>query len=263
MMAKIISLISCKGGISKTTSTVNIGTVMAMHGKRVLMLDNDPQYGLTKYLQLQYDSTVTYPQLIKGVIERIPRAELQELIKSSIRTVNGFDIIPSDLTMCGLEMLISMATRREYILSDILSYIKDQYDFILLDCLPSLGIFAVNALTASDSVLIPVETHIAAFEGFDQILETMSMIREYLNPGLKIEGVIIAKHQENTGLGKEIRKMIQDEYGQNMKVFDTPIPLTIKVANAWARGTSVVELYPKHPASIAYQKIAQEVEVNA
>jgi chromosome partitioning protein len=261
-MGKIISLSSCKGGISKTTSTINIGVALAMLGHKVLVLDNDPQSSLTTYLGLKEKVNISLPNLMKAAMEGVSEDELSRIVSESILSTKHLDVIPSHIKMSGLEMGISMATNREYILSDILSCIKDKYDFILIDNLPALGIFTINALTASDSVIIPVETHFGALEGFDQILATIKMIKKRLNPALQIEGVLLAKHQERTRFCRSVRDIILEEYGEKLKIFQPPIPYSIKVAETSSLGVSIFEHDPKNPAAEAYMSIAKEVSEN-
>jgi chromosome partitioning protein len=162
--------------------------------------------------------------------------------------------------MSGLEMGIAMAPSREHILSRILTCIRSEFDFILVDCLPSLGIFAVNALTASDSVLIPAITHFGAFEGFNQILGTVRMVRRHLNPNLAIEGVIMTKHQERTNFCRSIRELLREECGEeSIRLFEPPVPYSIKVAESSALGVSIFEHDPQNLAASAYETIASEV----
>jgi len=219
-MSKTISISSCKGGISKSTSTINIGAALAMLGHKVLLVDNDPQSSLTAYLNLKEQVEISLPQLMKAATENIKEDQLHQMVRESVVHAEALDVIPSHISMSGLEMgLSAMPTGREYILSDILSHVKQEYDFVLIDCLPALGVFTINALTASDSVIVPVETHFGALEGFDQILNTIRMIRKRLNPNLQIEGVLLAKHQAHTKFCRNIKDLIWEDYGELLKIF--------------------------------------------
>jgi len=262
LKCKTISIASCKGGISKTTSAINLGTALAMQGWKVLLVDNDSQANLTTYLDLKSSVKISLPNLIKAVMENISADELYTLVNGSILKTKYLDVIPSHINMSGLEMGIAMATSREYIMTAILENVKNNYDFILIDNLPSLGIFAVNALVASDSVLIPVETHYGSLEGFDQIICTINMVKQRLNPKLSIEGVIMTKHQERTTFCRSIHRQIKAECGEAVKLFEPPIPYSIKVAETSALGISIFEHDPKGSAAIVYDTIAREVAAN-
>ena len=262
-MSKIISIASCKGGIGKTTSTINLGTALAMQGKHILLVDNDAQSSLTSFLNLKSQVKIALPNLIKAIMDQTSSDELFDMVNESIIKTKYLDVIPSTIKMAGLELGMSMVTAREYILKNILKCIKDHYDIIFIDCLPSLGIFAVNALTASDTVIIPVETHYGGLEGFDQILHTINMVREQLNPNLSIEGIVMTKHQERTVLCRSVREMIKEDCGKNIRLFEPPIPFSIRVAEQSGLGISIFEHDPKNPAALAYETIAKEVGANA
>ena len=259
ILSRSISIASCKGGITKTTSTINIGAALTMLGYRVLLVDNDAQSSLTTYLGLKEGVTTSLPNLIKAVMDDLPDDELTQLIEDGILSKGKLDIIPSHIKMSRLEMGISMATNREYILSDILQKVNKKYHFVLIDCLPALGIFTLNALIASDSVIIPVETHLGALEGFEQILDTIKMIKKRLNPGLQIEGVLLTKHQERTKFCRGIKQLIVDDYGDMLHIFNPPIPYSIKVAETSSLGISIFEHEPQNPAATAYMAVAKEV----
>ena len=264
-MCKVISFINCKGGVGKSVGTINIGAALAMQGKKVVAVDCDPQNNLTTYLNIKPRVKITLPELMKMVMENadLPDDELAETVHESIIHTKYLDVLPSHISMAGLEMGIAMATRREYILSRILDSVKNGYDFLLLDCLPSLGIFALNALTASDSVIIPTETHYGALEGFDQVLATVKMVRRQLNPKLEIEGVMMTKHMERTNFCRSVREMLVEECGEEIKLFETPVPYSIKVAETSALGVSIFEHDPRNPAATAYDAIAREVAAHA
>jgi chromosome partitioning protein len=258
-MSKIICIASCKGGIGKSTSVVNIGTALALQGKQVLVADIDSQHNLTTYLGVSSNAEFSLPALMKLVTEDAEDGALNAAVRQSIIQTKHLSVLPSHISLAGLEMGIAMATSREYILSRILACVKDEFDFILLDCLPSLGIFAINALTASAGVIIPVETHFGALEGFDQILGTVRMVQRRLNPRLEIDGVIMTKHQERTNFCRSVREMIEQECGERLKLLEPPVPYSIKVAETSALGVSIFEHDPKNPAAAAYAAIAEEV----
>ena len=261
-MCKIISIASCKGGVGKSTTVMNLGTALAMQGNKVLAVDNDAQASLTKFLIQERSPEVSLPDLIKAVMENATAEEIEILTEQSITKTKHIDLITSNIKMAGLEIGMAMITNRERVLEEILQCVRGNYDFILIDNAPSLGIFVVNALTASDSVIIPVETHYAALEGFDLIIDSIKMVKRKLNPKLEIEGVIMTKHQEITTMCKTIRELIKSECGGNIRLFDTPVPYSIKVAESPAFGTSIFEHDKKNSAGKVYEKIAWEVAEN-
>jgi len=237
-----------------------------MQGQKVLVVDVDSQHNLSEYLNVKSIADFSLPALMKMVMENTQdddfESKLTESVHKSIVQTKYLSVLPSHISMAGLEMGIAMATRREYILSRIIDCMRDEFDFIFLDCLPSLGIFAINALTASDSVIIPVD-HYGALEGFDQIIATIKMVRRHLNPGLEIEGVMITKYQERTNFCRSIRKVLKEECGKEITLFEPPIPYSIKVAETSALGVSIFEHDPHNPAASAYEVIAKEVAVRA
>ena len=263
-MGKILSIFSCKGGVGKSTAAINIGTALALQGYKVLGVDVDSQHNLTTYLNVKSSADFSLPVLLRMVIEGNQVDEkLNEAVHDCIVRIKYFSVLPSHISMSGLEMGMAMATRREYVLSRILDCIKDEFSFILLDCLPSLGIFAINALTASDAVLIPVESHYGGLEGFSQVLSTIKMVRRHLNPKLELEGVIMTKHQERTNFCRSVREMIKEECGSDIRLFEPPIPYSIKVAETSALGVSIFEHDSHNPAAAAYEAISKEVALHA
>jgi chromosome partitioning protein len=261
-MCKIINLLSIKGGIAKTTTSVNLGVALANMRKKVLVIDNDPQFNLTTALNV-VPSEVKLPNLYMGVIDDLPEAQLLNHIESSIISKNEYlDIIPSDLSMSALETILPSAMNREYILKSILEPIQDRYDFIIVDNLPSLGLFSINALTACNSVIIPVEAHFLGTEGLRLILETISKVKKRLNKELTIEGVLITKYQSRTNCCKQVRAYVEDLYGGSVNIYSEPINYSIKVAESAACGVSVIEYDPRGQPAKAYTKLAEEVLKN-
>lgn len=261
-MCKIISVISCKGGVGKTTSAVNISAYMQMQGKRVCAVDLDPQHNLTKHFGILPGHLLHQPtiyDLLKATIDECDDEVMADLIKKTIYPSTTVDIIPSTAQLAALETVIPTATCRERLLEYVLSFIKDKYDYIFIDCHPGLDVFSMNALTASDSVLIPVEAHILSTDGLDQVEKMIRTVQRHLNKNLKIEGVIITKFQGNTNYCRQVYDLVARDFGDHIRIFDEHIKYAIKVAEAPAFGISIHEYAPKIEAAQAYANISREM----
>lgn len=261
-MCKIISVISCKGGVGKTTSAVNVSSYMQMQGKKVCVVDLDPQHNLSKHFGILPGHLAHRPtiyDLLSATIEEAEDNEVENLVKQSIIHSTTVDVIPSTTKLSVLEKVMPTVTCRERLLEQVLSYIKENYDYIFLDCHPGLDIFSENALTASDSVLLPVEAHILSSDGLDQVEKMIRTVQKRLNKNLKIEGVIITKYQGHTNYCKQISELIARDFGDHIHIFDSYIKYAIKVAEAPVFGISLHEYAPNIDAAKAYADIACEV----
>lgn len=258
-MCKIISIASYKGGVGKTTSTINIAASLAMQGYKVLAVDNDPQSSLTKWLSVEKATNITLPHLLLELIDNDAGYLDKTPIENSIIKFNDFFILPCSPKMSSVESLMVMAVKREYLLKSILETIKINYDFILIDCPPSLGIFLLNALTASNSVIIPIEAYAAAIDGLPDILNNIAFVKKNLNPDIFIEGMILTKYQSRTNLCKSIQEIVCEHFGGRIHVYDEPIKQSINVAKMPAEHRSVFEYDPNGNAALVYEIIAKEV----
>ncbi len=265
-MCKIISTISCKGGVGKTTSTVNIGAYIQMRGKKVCVVDLDAQHNATRHLGIQQEQLRQSPTIYDILLAKIndcEDAELQSLIAQSIQKSTTVDVIPATPKLASLETLMASAIRREYILDSILKFLKGQYDFIFLDCRPGLDLVSLNALTAADSVLIPVEAHILSSDGLDQVVRIIRSTKKNLNPHLSIEGIIITKFQGRTTCCNSVKELVDQEFGDTIHIFSEPVRYAIAAAEAPAYGVSIHEYNPKNDVAQTYAKIAEEVMTHA
>lgn len=261
-MCKIISVISCKGGVGKTTSAVNISAYLQMQGKRVCAVDLDPQHNLSKHFGVwprPSSDQPTIAELFSAAINECTDEEMEDLVRRSICQTTTVDVIPSTIKLSSLDMSISAATSRDRLLGYILSFIKKDYDFIFLDCHPGPDTYSLNVLAASDSVLIPVEAHILSSDGLDQVEKMIRSAKRWLNPNLQIEGIIITKFQNHTNYCKQVYEIIQRDFGSQIRIFDDYIKYAIKVAEAPAFGISLHEYAPNIEAARAYANIAREV----
>lgn len=261
-MCKTISIISCKGGVGKTTTAVNISSYIYTQGKRVLAIDLDYQHNLSKHFGILPGHLKTRPtmyDLFMYAMEDTSALEMNDLVHKSIIKSTTVDVIPSTARLSLLDKLLPTATCRELILKDILKYIKDEYDYIFIDCHPGCDLFAINALTASDSVIIPVEAHPLGLEGLDQVEKLIITVQKHLNPDLNIEGVLMTKFQSNTNCCRNICDIVKESFGNRIHIFDEYIKYSINVAEAPEFGISIHEYAPRIDAAKAYAKIAMEV----
>ena len=256
-MSKVISLINLKGGVGKTVSSINIASSFAICGKKVLIVDTDSQGNIAKSLGLNPDEMNN--TLVDLVSEAIDKNVTEERVKECVRQAGNIDIIPSNLILADIEYKLMNAISRENVLKSIISRVSGIYDYIVIDCPPSLGLMVRNALTASDYVLIPVEAHYLSFESMKVMLDTVDMVKKKLNPKLEIAGMFLTKYQARTNLSKAIWELVTSKYGTRLKVFGSYIPYSIKVAEQALYGKSIVEMFPEHPVSESYKKIAWEL----
>ena len=251
-MGKVISIANQKGGVGKTTTTVNLGTILAKKGKKVLLIDTDPQGNATSGLGITKEvENSTYDILVGDV-------EFVDVIQES--TVKNLKICPSNIGLAGAEVELVSMMSREQRLKNKLDLIKDKFDYILIDCPPSLGLITLNAFTASDSVLIPVQCEYFALEGLGQLLNTVNLVKKHLNKNLEIEGALLTMYDARTNLSnqvvKEVKKYFED------KVYKTVIPRNVRLSEAPSYGMPITIYDPRSKGAKAYEKFAKELLKN-
>ncbi len=256
----VISLVNLKGGVAKTVSTINLAAAMAKEGKRILIIDTDSQGNIAAAMGMQPDALqYSLAHLMsKAITGEVSKQEIADCIVPR----DGVDILPSNSLLATLDPALMNAMCRESILKSISDQMRDQYDYIFIDCPPSLGVIVKNALVASDFTLIPVEAHYLCFESLRNMVDTIRLVKLKLNPGLEIAGIFLTMYQSRTNLSKEIRKLIKDTYGGSIRVFDDCIPYSIKAAEQTLHGKSIIDLEPNHPVAQGYIHIAKELMAN-
>ena len=256
-MSKVIAICNQKGGVGKTTTAANLGVALAIEGKRVLILDLDPQSDLSASLGLERtdDLEVTVSTMMGKDINEEKFDPMEGLIK----TDEGVYFLPSNLELSAMEMSLVGTMNRERVLKGYIDKVKNNFDFVIIDCMPSLGMITINALSAADSVIVPVQAHYLPAKGMEQLLNTVAKVQKYVNPSLKVDGVLMTLVDARTTFAAEIPAMIKARYGNHVRIFDNQIPMRIKAAETSAQGVSIFASEPKSDVAKAYAGLAKEV----
>ncbi len=259
--ATVMAVVNQKGGTGKTTTCENLGIGLANEGKKVLLVDTDPQGSLTIALgnPRPDDLPVTLTDLMAKVMQDQPLLPGEGILTHE----EGVDLVPANITLSGMEVSLVNAMSRETVLKQYLETVKGQYDYILLDCMPSLGMLTVNALAASDQVLIPVQANYLSAKGLEQLLQTVNKVKRQINPKLKIEGILLTMVDSRTNFSKEISSLIRETYGSKLKVYESDIPRSVRAAEISAEGVSIYKHDPGGKVADAYRSLTKEVVANA
>ncbi len=255
--AKITAICNQKGGVGKTVTAVNLGIGLAREGKRVLLVDMDAQGSLTA--SLGYKRPDQMEDTLAAILGRIIADEPLSPGEGIIHQAEGVDLLPANIELSGLEVTLVNTMSRETILRDYLNSVRDQYDVILLDCCPSLGMLTINALAAADEVLIPMMAHYLSIKGMEQLIRTISNVKRKINPGLQIAGVLITMADMRTNYSREIVDLLRGSYGAKLRIFNSIIPLSIRAAETSAEGKSIYLHDPAGKVSAAYAALTREV----
>ncbi|MEE8886110.1 MAG: ParA family protein [Eubacteriales bacterium] len=257
----VMAVVNQKGGTAKTTTVENLGIGLAKAGKKVLLVDVDPQASLT--ISLGYPRPDELPVTLADLLSSSINEKPVNLAEGILHQQEGVDLIPSNIEMAGLEVALVNTMNRERMLKQFLEPIKGNYDYVLLDCMPSLGMLTVNALAAADTTLIPVQANYLSAKGLEQLLQTINKVKRQINPKLRIEGILLTMVDSRTNYARDISNLIRETYGSKIKVFNSVIPRSTRAAEISAEGKSIYAYDPKGKVAAAYQETTKEVLKNA
>jgi len=251
-MGRIISIVNQKGGVGKSTTAVNLGAYLALAGKQVLLVDIDPQGNASSGVGVNKSQIerCMYSVLIEG--ERIERIILPT-------EITGFYVAPATIELAGAEIELVSTISREFRLKRALDPVSDKYDYIIIDAPPSLGLLTINGLTASHSVIVPIQCEYYALEGLSQLVSTIAMVQEHLNPDLEGEGVVMTMYDVRTNLSQQVIQDVKNYFQSQVKVYDSIIPRNIKLSEAPSFGKPIALYDDKSKGALAYASLAQEV----
>ncbi len=259
--ATTIAIVNQKGGTAKTTTCENLGIGLAMEGKKVLLVDVDPQGSLT--ISMGWQQPDELPTTLSTLMQKAMNDQPIQPGEGILHHAEGVDLIPANIELAGMEVALVNSMNREKMLKQVLDSAKREYDYILLDCTPSLGMLTVNALAAADTTLIPMQAQYLSAKGLEQLLQTIGKVRRQINPKLKIEGILLTMTDSRTTYGKQIDNLIRQGYGRKINVFEQTIPRSVRAAEISAAGKSIFAYDPKGKVAEAYKSLTKEVLADA
>ncbi|MCX4319029.1 MAG: ParA family protein [Lachnospiraceae bacterium] len=256
-MCKIIAVANQKGGTAKTTTASSLGIGLARSGKKVLIIDADAQGSLTASLGFREPDKLE--ESLAVAMGNIINEEEMEAGYGILKHGEGIDLMPGNIELSGLEVSLVNVMSRELVMKHYIELVRDKYDYIIIDCTPSLGMITMNALACSDSVIIPVQAAYLPVKGLEQLIKTIGKVRRQINPRLFIEGILLTMVDARTNYAKDISAMLREAYGGRVRIFENSIPLSVRVAEISAEGISIYKHDPKGKAACAYEALVKEV----
>ena len=253
----VIAVCNQKGGTAKTTTAVNLGVGLALGGRHVLLLDADPQSDLSA--SLGWKNTDDLETTLATIMGKIIRDEPLSPHEGILQHPEGVDVLPANLSLSQMELGLVNAMSRENVMKNYLREVKNDYDYVIIDCMPSLGMLTLNALTAADEVIIPVQAQYLPAKGMTQLLQTVAKVKRQLNPNLRIGGIVMTLVDSRTNLAKDTIDTIRESYGSGIRIFQAEIPLSVRAAEASGKGESIYAYDPKGKAAAAYAELTKEV----
>ena len=254
---KIMAICNQKGGVTKTTTTANLGIGLALQGKKVLLTDIDPQADLTA--ALGWPNSDSLSMTLADIMEKIIQDEDFSYYDAILHHDEGVDLIPSSIDLSGMEMSLVNAMSREFTLRNFLSLVKADYDYIIIDCPPSLSMLTINAMAAADSVIVPVQAQYLPVKGMTQLMKTINKVRKQINPSLKVDGVLLTLADMRTTLARTTAGTLQQQYGGMLRIYKTQIPVAVKAAETSAAGQSIFAYDKGSKIAQAYAEFTMEV----
>lgn len=256
-MCRVIAIANQKGGVGKTTTTSNLGIGLAKMGKKVLLIDADAQGSLTA--SLGYREPDRLEVTLATVMGDLINDEEVGLSEGILHHDEGIDLMPGNIELSGLEVSLVNVMSREMVLRSYIEIVRDLYDYILIDCTPSLGMMTINALACADSILIPVQAAYLPVKGLQQLIKTIGKVKRQINPRLEIEGILLTMVDSRISYARDISAMLREAYGSQVRIFSNSIPMSVRAAETSAEGISIYEHDPKGKAAAAYLSLTEEV----
>lgn len=259
-MCRVIAIANQKGGVGKTTTTSNLGIGLARQRKKVLLIDADAQGSLTA--SLGYAEPDRLEVSLATVMGNLINDDEVQLGTGILTHEEGIDLMPGNIELSGLEVSLVNVMSRELVMREYINMMREYYDYILIDCMPSLGMMTINAFASADSILIPVQAAYLPVKGLEQLIKTIGKVKRQLNPQLAIEGILLTMVDNRTNYAKDISSLLKENYGDKVQIFTNSIPMSVRAAEISAEGVSIYEHDPKGKVAFAYQSLTEEVLSN-